>query len=98
MSYSFGFKAANKSDARTKIVAELDKVVAQQSVHAKDRAQAEAAAIAFVDVLDDDDSKDVSVSMSGSLSGNWSGNDLTSFTGANVSVSAALVAKEATAA
>jgi len=97
MSYSFGFKAANKADAKAKIAAELDKVVAMQGVHSKDRVQAEAAGTAFVDLLDDDDSKDVSVSMSGSLSGNWSGNDLTSFTGANVSVSAGLVAKEAAA-
>lgn len=95
MSYSFGFKAASKAEAKQKVAEELDKVVALQSVHAKDRDQAEATANAFIDVLDDDDSKDVSVSMNGSLSGNWFGNDLTSFTGANVSVSACLVARAA---
>ena len=93
MSYSFGFRAATKAEAKQKVAAELDKVVTQQSVHAKDRDQAQAAANAFIDVLDDDDSKDVSVSMNGSLSGNWSGNDLTSFTGANLSISASLVTK-----
>jgi hypothetical protein len=44
-------------------------------------------------MLDEDESKDVTVSMNGSLSGNWSGNNLTSFTGANVSVSAGLATK-----
>jgi len=95
MSYSFGVKAANKADAKAKIVIEFDKVVAQQGVHTKDRDQAQAAANAFVDLLDDDDTKDINVSMSGSLSGSWSGSNLTSFTGANVSVSAYLVDKVA---
>jgi len=94
MSYSFNVKAASKAEAKLKIAAELDKVVASQSVHAKDRDQAQAAAHAFVDVLDDDEAKDVSVSVNGWLSGNWAGNDLASFTGACVGVTASLVAKQ----
>lgn len=64
-----------------------------QSCHQRDQAQAQAAADAFIDLLVDDDTKDVVVSMNGSLMGKWTGTDVTTIEGAAVSVSAHLVAK-----
>lgn len=68
MSYSFSVRAATKAAALAKIVAELDKVVAAQPVHAADRPQAQAAAEAFVGLLPVDESRDVNVSVNGSIS------------------------------
>lgn len=93
MSYSFRVQAATKFDVKALIDAEFDKVVASQAVHAKDRDAAQAAAEAFVDVLDDDEEKDVSVSVAGSLAGNWAGSELTSISGADVSIRANLTTK-----
>lgn len=93
MSYSFSIRAASKAEAKDQVAAKMAGVVESQAVHAKDRDQAVAAASAFIDVLDDDESKDVTVSMNGYLSGNWAGSDLTSFTGASVSVSVGLTVK-----
>ena len=96
MSYSINFRAASKADAKATVSAELDKVVAQQPVHAVDRAGAEAAAGAQIDLLNDDDSMDVSVSMSGSVGGTWGAdNTVTDLTQANISVYASLSARDA---
>lgn len=95
MSYSFAILGATKAAALLLVTAEFDKIVASQACHQADRAQAVAAAEAFVGVLPDDDSKDVAVQMSGSLSGNWSGGDLTSIISANMSITARLVDKAA---
>lgn len=96
MSYSFTFKAANKTEAKAKVSAELDKVAQHQDCHHRDKQQAQAAADAFIDLLVEDETKDVFVSMSGSLSGFWTGSDVTRITGANVSVNASLADKPAT--
>ena len=95
MSYSFGVTAANKAEAKARVAAEYDKIVAGQSPHAKDRDQAQAAVNAFIDILDDDETKNVSLTVSGSLSGHWVGNDLTSFTGASLSIYANLATRSA---
>lgn len=65
MSYSFGLKAATKAAAIAEISKQLDAVVAAQPVHAADRAQAQAASEAFVNLLPDDDAQDVGASISG---------------------------------
>lgn len=93
MSYSFNVRGNTKAEAKTKVAAELAKAVAAQSCHARDHKQAQAAADAFIDVLQDDDNQDVVVYMSGSLTGHWMGTDVTRIEGAAVSVNASLVAK-----
>jgi hypothetical protein len=72
MSYSFDFTVATKSDAKKRVATEIDEVVRVQTVHAQDRGAALAAAHAFIDLLADDDTKDVRVSMHGSVSYPWS--------------------------
>lgn len=71
MSYSFEFAASTKGDAKARVAAELDTVVAAQPVHVKDRNAALAAAHAFIDLLVDDDTKDIRVSMHGSVCYSW---------------------------
>lgn len=90
MSYSFSVKAATKAEAKVAVAAEMDKVVQSQPTHAQDRDQAVTAASAFIDLVGDDDTKDVSVSVSGWLS--WLTVDgVVTTQGASVSVSANLV-------
>jgi hypothetical protein len=72
-------------------------VVTQQPVHAADAKQAQAAADAQVDLLQEDDSKDVTVYVSGSLG--WTGQmEDGNYTSANVSVGAGLQPREQPAA
>lgn len=95
MSYSFAVRAATKAEAREKIAAEFDRVEVAQRCHVTDRPAAQAAAFAFVDFLQDDETKDVQVSVNGSLGGTWQeGYTLTALTQANVGVFASLVPKE----
>lgn len=84
MSYSFAVRAATKAEAREKIAAEFDRVEVAQRCHVTDRA----AACAFVDFLQDDDTKDVQVSVNGSLG------SIGNLTQANFGVFASLVPKE----
>lgn len=76
MSYSFGVKAPNKAAAKEAVAAKFDEVVASQPVHARDRAAVLANANAIIDLLADDDTKDVAVSCNGYVSwnsvGEWS--------------------------
>src|SRR3990167_10272697 len=95
MSYSFNVRAASKSLVKALVAAELEKVAVHQACHQRDNVQAQAAADAFVDVLTDDDDKDVVVNMSGYLTGQWQGSDVTRIEGASVSVSAGLAKREA---
>lgn len=93
MSYCFQIRAANKAEAKDKVNAELQKVVELQPIHAVDLAQAQAAAHAFIDLLPDDDNRDVSVRVNGSVS--WSGPESQPFVvGTGVGVSAAFVLRE----
>lgn len=71
MSYLFNVKAASKAAAKDAVAVEFDKVVAAQPIHARDRAAMLANASTVIDLLADDDTKDVSVSCSGSVS--WTG-------------------------
>lgn len=95
MSYSFSVRAADKAAARTAIAAELDKVEAQQPVHAHDRDVAEGAAGEVLDLIPDpeSDAEEVSVTVSGWVQ--WKGllDQGHTITGANVNVSASIVAK-----
>jgi hypothetical protein len=84
MSYSFNVRARTKAEAIEKVRTELDKVVAQQPIHTEDADQALAAATAFINLLEEDLSQDVSVSVNGSLS--WETGDR--IVGANCNVSA----------
>lgn len=95
MSYSFKLCAASKAEAKAQVGAELDKIVASQRCHARDRAQAEAAASAFIDLLDDDITKDVVVTMSGYVAGSWDGVDeLTLLNGCACSVIAGMLPRD----
>lgn len=91
MSYSFNVRASTKAEAKSKIAAELEKIAVSQPSHAADRAQAQAAAEAFVDVLAEDADRDVQVAVNGWLS--WSESGV--FTSACVGVTASLVNREA---
>lgn len=90
MSYSFSVKAAGKALAKAAVARELDKVVETQPEHAVDRAQAGAAADAFIDALVDDPTMDVIVSMHGSVGWRAEGQ----FTSASVGVAACLTPRE----
>lgn len=71
MSYSFSVLAADKAAAKVAVATKFDEmVVASQPVHAHDRAAVLANANAVIDLLPDDDTKDVSVSCNGYVS--WS--------------------------
>ena len=90
MSYSFSARGATKAEVMQKVVAELDKVVANQSIHAADRKQAQSTAEAFLGVVRNaNEQEDFYVSVSGSVS--WRDAIVTS---ASINVSASLVAKE----
>ena len=89
MSYSFSIRAANKTEAKAKVSDELRKVVQAQAIHEADVQQAQAAAHAFIHVVDDLEDKDVTVNVHGSI-----GSDGEIFTRVNFSVGVALVAKE----
>jgi len=99
MSYSFSIKAPNKEAARAAVEAQFDAtVLAHQPIHARDRAAILANASAVIDLVADDDTKDVTVSCNGYLS--WSGAG--AFTpetapvgSASIGCYAALVAREA---
>jgi len=89
VSYSFSVRAKTKGDAKAQIVARLAEVVERHPNHAEDRDQAQATAFAFIDALDDDDTREVSVAVSGTI--RLTSTVVTSVTGASVSVGAYLV-------
>lgn len=94
MSYSFSVKAATRDGAKQQVADKLAEVLAGQPSHASDVKQAQAAADAFIDLLGEDDSKEVLVNMSGSLSWEWIDGTVTKITGANINVSAWLAQKK----
>lgn len=91
MSYSFGIRAATKALALEAVAAKLQEVATAQQCHQRDQQQALQAAQSFINLLPDDESKDVSVTMSGYLTGAWQGSDVVEISGAAVNVSAGLV-------
>jgi hypothetical protein len=69
MSYSFGIKAADKAAAKEAVAAKFDsEVVAHQPVHVRDRAAVLANVGSVIDLLADDDTKDIMVSVNGYVS------------------------------
>mgnify|MGYP001060719094 CR=1 FL=1 len=83
MSYSFLFRAASVAVAAAAISACLDEVVAEQPVHAADRAQAEAAAASLLNLLGEPGE---GPDLTGAVSG-WVAKTGDALTGASVSVS-----------
>lgn len=93
MSYSFTVRAANKAEAVAKVTDEFAGIVRAQSVHLADHEQAIAAAVSFIAILDEDETKDVVVSVNGTVS--WSqGEEAEKFTHAAVGISASLSDKK----
>ena len=91
MSYSFSIRAANKAAAKAEVSKLLAQTVEVQKEHSHDRAQAEAAAHAFIDALVDDAAYEVAVSMHGSVGWRNLEDGSKEFTSASVGVSAYLV-------
>lgn len=74
MSYSFGIQASDKEAAKQAVAAKFDEMVLpHQPIHQRDRAAVLANAGAAIDLLADDDSKDIAVSCNGYLS--WRENE-----------------------
>jgi hypothetical protein len=95
MSYSLSVRAPTKAALLAAVAAKFDaEVVTPQPVHAKDRDQVLSTATAAVNLLADDDTQDVQISLSGSLS--WTGTDAPgAFRGLNISVGTYLVTRQA---
>lgn len=91
MSYSFTVRAATKAEAKRKVAEELAKVVELQPVHAEDRPEAQAAADGFIDLVREDETKELQISVNGSLG--W--NEPEVFCSAGFSVSVYLQPKAA---
>lgn len=93
MSYSFSFTADSKEAAKARAIEEWDNIVSQQPYHARDRAAALGALNGFIDLLEDDSTKAVSVSCHGSIS--WqSAEENPPLIGGSAGIGAYLVTKE----
>jgi hypothetical protein len=73
MSYSFQIKEATKAAAKHAVTVKVFDIAATQPIHQRDRDAIEANAHAVIDLLADDDTKDVAVSCNGYLSWNGAG-------------------------
>ena len=100
MSFSFTvLRADTKAEAKASVATELDQVVNSQPIHERGRDVAQALAEAFIDLLADDETKYITVSVSGSLS--WQGSlegmqlEAVPLTGTSVSINAYHEAREA---
>lgn len=91
MSYSFQIRAKTKNDAIEAIAKKLDEIAAAQHCHERDKQEAIVTARMFVNLLPDNEAKEVAVTMSGSLAGQWQGSDVTLISSANINATAALV-------
>lgn len=101
MSYSFSKRGATRAAVLAMVSAQFDEIVAQQPIHAADRAQAQAVAESFLAIVPDaDDTQDYYIAMHGSVSYTWNSPDNTPdrILGASLGVTANLVAKETPAA
>lgn len=94
MSFSFNVRGANKAEALEAVKAEMAKVVAAQPIHAHDADSVQAVAETYVAQIPDPAADQaVLLGVSGWLQ--WQGSEEEPrFTGASVSVSATLIAKE----
>lgn len=88
MSYSFSVKAANKEAAKAAVEAKFDETIAQQPVHARDRVAVLTNANTVIDLLADDDTKDISVSCNGYVSWSSGGVEEAQFNTASVACNA----------
>lgn len=91
MSYSFSVKASNKKAAKEAVKQYFDeKVVPGQPVHARDRAAVFANADAAIDMLADDETKDVAVSVNGWVTWTdpYAKQDAAQFSGVSICASA----------
>jgi hypothetical protein len=70
MSYSFSVRAANKTAAKAAVAAKFAEIVRDQPVHARDNAAVLKNASTVIDLLADDDGKDIIVNCNGYVS--WS--------------------------
>lgn len=86
MSYSFNVRGANKAAAKEAVAMKFAEVVAGQLVHEKDQAAVLSNAGAAIDLLADDDTKDVSVSCNGYVS--WPGPDASLLNSVSIACSA----------
>lgn len=97
MSYSFNVKAATKEEAKLQVAEKLAEVLKHCKEHVQDVKQAQAAADAFIDLLMDDPTKEVRVTMHGSLSWIYKEGVPTEeslITGSNINVNAHLAPLE----
>lgn len=95
MSYSFNITAESKADATAQVTTELAKVVASQPVHAKDCAQAQAAADSYIALLPEpNDTQSIFMWVSGALGWTGDGDDKV-FNSASVNVAVSVGAKQA---
>lgn len=93
MSYSFSFTADNKESAKARAADEWANIVMQQPNHVRDRDAALTAINGFIDLLEDDETKAVSVSCHGSIS--WqSAEENPPLIGGSAGIGAYLVTKE----
>lgn len=97
MSFSFNVRGATVALALAAVAVELDKVVAQQPVHAADREQIGKVVESHAALLTPDTERDVSIHVSGSISTSQVSEGAPPFiTGVNVSVSVHHVRREQT--
>jgi hypothetical protein len=95
MSYSFNVKAATKDEAKAAVVVGFDQVVANQPVHAADKAAVLANANTIIDLLGDNDAKDISVSCNGWVQWQSTSSDgIDTFTGVSVGCTASHVDRQ----
>lgn len=93
MSFSFSKRAGTKAAAKVAVAAGMDEVLTQQPAHSRDRAAVEATAAAYIDLLDDDESKDIVVTVNGSIGGEWANGAYVTSTSASVGLQAYLAVK-----
>lgn len=91
MSYSFNATGADKHAAKLAVLEKFDAIVLQQPVHKADRDAVLANAGAVIDLLAEDDTKDISVSVSGYVS--WSGADHIQLSTVSIACSATRIAR-----
>jgi len=89
MSYSFNVRGANKAEAKAAVAAKFAEIVQQQPIHARDAAAVQANADNAIDLLNDDDTRDISVSVNGSLS--WFNADTERLSAVSISSMSSLV-------
>lgn len=96
MSYSFNVKAANKELAKAAVAAEFSKIVVSQLAHERDRSAVLSNANAIINLLADDFSKDISVSVNGYVSWPNPANEAPKFNSVAINCQASHVARTET--